>query len=60
MKIFYNGAVIEGLKNQAKMADILITYIDAISWETFVQRVLIYPQLEESLTVEGSEQSFDG
>ena len=59
MTISYNGTVIEGLKDQVKMADILITYMNATSWETFVQRVIIYPQLEDSITDEGSEQSFD-
>ena len=59
MTISYNGTVIEGLKDQAKMANILITYIDATGWETFVQRLIIYPQLEDSITDEGSEQSFD-
>ena len=58
MTISYNGTVIEGLlKGQAKMVDIHITYTDSIGWETFVQRVIIIPQFEETITDEGSDQS---
>lgn len=36
MKISYNGTVIEGISDRVKMIDLLITYIDANGWETFV------------------------